>query len=114
MSSTDEELRELARSLSILSDLRVDVWKREVIAKCVKNPDCQSIITLVFKNCQEISYQAFEEEFWQENIAGIVEGADIIGLIFEVKENWKILFLTTDLFEIKVVYTEISVLSTEE
>jgi hypothetical protein len=105
----DEDLTELAHALSLLSDLQVDYWKREVIVECVDNPDYPSTVSLVLKDCKEISYQAFEAEYWEENEKGMVKGADLIGLIFEAIGGQKFLFITTDLFEVKIAYGQIGV-----
>ncbi len=94
----------LGAAASVVSDVNVTGWGSEVTVSCLYNPlDSPKPYQLVFVDCCEIQWQTIELKDVKESTA------DLIGFSAGAEAHQKAAVITTNIFEISIVYGKLVV-----
>ncbi len=88
---------------SLVTSVKVSLWGSEVLIECVYNPEERLPYTLAFKDCREIGWTVHDEEE-----VGELE-AEFFGICLGESSHRKPAVLTTDIFEISILYGSFSI-----
>jgi len=88
---------------SLITKVNVSSWGNEVLIECVYNPEERLPYILAFKDCRDISWTVHDEE-----AVGELE-AEFFGISLGDPEHRKPAVITTDIFEISILYGSFSI-----
>jgi hypothetical protein len=89
----------LVQSLSLITDLRMANWGSDLVLECLDDPQTRRRYQVVYRNCQEIRLSLHDAaEATRE------AEADVIGFLPGKQEFAEPAVLTTDIFELVIVY----------
>ena len=91
------------QTLSLITDVQLRKWGKELVIEGLNDPLNRGQIQLVFKNCHEIRWSLLTDEAEPDT------EADVIGLSLSKAEDGEFAILTTDLFELSVLYQSLEV-----
>ncbi|WP_242723101.1 hypothetical protein [Microcoleus vaginatus] len=83
---------------SLITKVNVSLWGSEVLIECVYNPEERLPYMLTFKDCRDISWTVHDEEAVGE------PEAEFFGITLGESEHRKPAVITTDIFEISILY----------
>ncbi len=98
----DYNLLGLGGFTSLITNVNVSLWGNEVLIECVYNPEERLPYILAFKDCRDISWTVHDEE-----AVGELE-AEFFGISLGESEHRKPAVITTDIFEISILYGSFS------
>ena len=99
----DYNLLGLGGFTSLITKVNVSLWGNEVLIECVYNPEERLPYILAFKDCRDISWTVHDEE-----AVGELE-AEFFGISLGDAEHRKPAVITTDIFEISILYGSFSI-----
>ena len=99
----DYNLLGLGGLTSLITKVNVSSWGNEVLIECVYNPEERLPYILAFKDCRDISWTVHDEE-----AVGELE-AEFFGISLGDPEHRKPAVITTDIFEISILYGSFSI-----
>jgi hypothetical protein len=99
----DYNLLGLGGLTSLITKVNVSSWGNEVLIECVYNPEERLPYILAFKDCRDISWTVHDEE-----AVGELE-AEFFGISLGDAEHRKPAVITTDIFEISILYGSFSI-----
>ena len=99
----DYNLLGLGGLTSLVTNIKVSLWGNEVLIECVYNPEERSPYVLAFKDCRDIRWTVHDEEE-----VGELE-AEFLGISLGESSHRKPAVLTTDIFEISILYGSFSI-----
>ena len=99
----DYNLLGLGGFTSLITNVKVSLWGNEVLIECVYNPEERLPYRLTFKDCRDISWTVHDEEE-----VGELE-AEFFGISLGEPEHRKRAVITTDIFEISILYGSFSI-----
>jgi hypothetical protein len=88
----------VGQSTSVVSALEFLHWGAEVVMHCLYDPDVRRPYTLHFKNCKDVRLQPFEDRIRNGS------EASLIGIALGSEAHQKPAVVTTDAFELSVLY----------
>ena len=88
---------------SLITNVKVSSWGNEVSIECVYNPEERLPYLLTFKDCRDIRWTVHDEEE-----VGELE-AEFFGIALGKPEHQKPAVITTDIFEISILYGSFSI-----
>ncbi|MEG4206814.1 hypothetical protein QUA20_23180 [Microcoleus sp. Pol7_A1] len=94
----DYNLLGLGGLTSLITKVNLCSWGNEVLIECVYNPEERLPYILAFKDCRDISWTVHDEE-----AVGELE-AEFFGIALGEPEHRKPAVITTDIFEISILY----------
>ncbi|MEG4585724.1 hypothetical protein QUA54_10980 [Microcoleus sp. MOSTC5] len=94
----DYNLLGLGGFTSLITKVNVSLWGNEVLIECVYNPEERLPYILAFKDCRNISWTVHDEDE-----VGELE-AEFFGISLGDPEHRKPAVITTDIFEISILY----------
>src|SRR5688572_13045649 len=94
--------------LSLVTDIRVRNWARELVLVCLDDPVTRRTSELVFANCREIRWSLDDAT----SIFTEAAEADIIGFRPGKPSYLEPAILTTDLFELSILYDRLEIRET--
>ncbi|MBF2005504.1 MAG: hypothetical protein IGS49_08560 [Chlorogloeopsis fritschii C42_A2020_084] len=95
----DYALLALGEATSLVTDVMFTKWGSEVVISCLYNPqESSKPYKLIFKDCNEVRWQVIDAEDVQESTA------DLIGFSIGAESHKKPAVITTDIFEISIIY----------
>lgn len=95
-------------TLSLVTDIRVRNWASELVLVCLDDPLTRRAYELVFANCRDLRWSSDETE----SISAEATEADIIGFRPGQASYVEPAILTTDLFELSILYDRLEVRET--
>lgn len=95
----DYNLLGLGGLTSLITNVKVSSWGNEVSIECVYNPEERLPYVLAFKDCRDIRWTVHDEE---EEV-GELE-SEFFGISLGEPEHCKPAVITTDIFEISILY----------
>ncbi|MCU0542884.1 MAG: hypothetical protein MUE44_11915 [Oscillatoriaceae cyanobacterium Prado104] len=104
----DYNLLGLGGLTSLITNVKVSAWGNEVAIECVYNPEERLPYVLSFKDCREIGWTVHDEEE-----VGEIE-AEFFGISLGEPEHRKPAVITTDIFEISILYGSFSIHKEEQ
>lgn len=99
----DYHLLGLGGLTSLVTNVKVSLWGNEVLIECVYNPEERLPYVLVFKDCHNISWNVYHPEDVKE------PEAEFYGISLGESSHRKSAILTTDIFEISILYGSFSI-----
>ena len=99
----DYNLLGLGGFTSLITKVNLSLWGNEVLIECVYNPEERLPYILAFKDCRDISWTVHDEE-----AVGELE-AEFFGISLGDPEHRKPAVITTDIFEISILYGSFSI-----
>lgn len=99
----DYELLGLGGLTSLVTNVKVSLWGNEVLIECVYNPEEHLPYVLVFNDCHNISWNVYHPE----NVKDFE--AEFYGISLGEPDHRKPAVLTTDIFEISILYGSFSI-----
>lgn len=99
----DYNLLGLGGLTSLITKVNVSSWGNEVLIECVYNPEERLPYILAFKDCRDITWTVHDEE-----AVGELE-AEFFGISLGDAEHRKPAVITTDIFEISILYGSFSI-----
>ena len=99
----DYNLLGLGGLTSLVTTIKVSLWGNEVLIECVYNPEDRSPYVLAFKDCRDIRWTVHDEEE-----VGELE-AELLGISLGESAHGKPAVLTTDIFEVSILYGSFSI-----
>lgn len=99
----DYNLLGLGGLTSLITNVKVSLWGNEVLIECVYSPEQRLPYLLEFKDCRDIRWTVHDEEEVNE-----LE-AEFFGISFGEPEHHKPAVITTDIFEISILYGSFSI-----
>ena len=103
----DYKLLGLGGFTSLITNVKVSSWGNEVSIECVYNPEERLPYVLAFKDCRDIGWTVHDEEE-----VGELE-AEFFGISLGEPEHRKPAVITTDIFEISILYGSFSIYKEE-
>ena len=103
----DYNLLGLGGFTSLITNVKVSSWGNEVSIECVYNPEERLPYVLAFKDCRDIGWTVHDEEE-----VGELE-AEFFGISLGEPEHRKPAVITTDIFEISILYGSFSIYKEE-
>ena len=94
----DYNLLGLGGLTSLITNVNVSLWGNEVLIECVYSPEQRLPYLLEFKDCRDIRWTVHDEEEVNE-----LE-AEFFGISLGEPEHHKPAVITTDIFEISILY----------
>ena len=95
----DYTLLALGEATSLVTDVICTKWGSEVVILCLYNPqESSKPYKLIFTDCNEVRWQVIDPGNMQESTA------EIIGISIGVESHKKPAVITTDIFEIFIIY----------
>ena len=94
----DYHLLGLGGLTSLITNVKISIWGNKILFECVYNPDNRLPYTIVFQDCREINWEVYVPEE-----VGEVE-ADLIGIHLGEDAHRKPAVITTNIFEISIMY----------
>lgn len=94
----DYNLLGLGSLTSLITNVNVSLWGNEVLIECVYSPEQRLPYLLEFKDCRDIRWTVHDEEEVNE-----LE-AEFFGISLGEPEHHKPAVITTDIFEISILY----------
>jgi hypothetical protein len=94
---------DLERSVSLITDVRVVEWGRQVIVEALDDPLTRNRLFLVFRDCRDLHWSLHGDESVAET------EADVIGFCTGKGRHREPAVLTTDLFELAIHYGSLEV-----
>ena len=104
----DYNLLGLGGFTSLITNVKVSSWGNEVSIECVYNPEERLPYVLAFKDCRDIGWTVHDEEE-----VGELE-AEFFGISLGEPEHRKPAVITTDIFEISILYGSFSIYKEEK
>jgi hypothetical protein len=104
----DYNLLGLGGLTSLITNVKVSSWGNEVSIECVYNPEERLPYVLAFKDCRDIRWTVHDEEE-----VGELE-AEFFGISLGEPEHRKPAVITTDIFEISILYGSFSIYKEEK
>ncbi len=104
----DYKLLGLGGFTSLITNVKVSSWGNEVSIECVYNPEERLPYVLAFKDCRDIGWTVHDEEE-----VGELE-AEFFGIYLGEPEHRKPAVITTDIFEISILYGSFSIYKEEK
>lgn len=98
----DYNLLGLGGLTSLITNVKVSAWGNEVSIECVYNPEERLPYVLEFKDCRAIGWTVHDEEEVGES------EAEFFGISLGEPEHSKPAVITTDIFEISILYGSFS------
>ncbi|MEG5060484.1 hypothetical protein QUB60_13840 [Microcoleus sp. A2-C5] len=99
----DYNLLGLGGLTSLVTNINVSLWGNEVLIECVYNPEERLPYALAFKDCRGISWTVHdEEEVWELE-------SEFLGICLGESSHRKPAVLTTDIFELSILYGSFSI-----
>ena len=98
----DYNLLGLGDFTSLITKVNVSLWGNEVLIECAYNPEERLPYMLAFKDCRDISWTVHDEEAVGER------EAEFFGISLGDPEHRKPAVITTDIFEISILYGSFS------
>ena len=99
----DYNLLGLGGLTSLVTNIKVSLWGNEVLIECVYNPEERFPYVLAFKDCRDIRWTVHDEEE-----VGELE-AEFLGICLGQSAHRKPAVLTTDIFEVSILYGSFSI-----
>ena len=99
----DYNLLGLGGLTSLVTTIKVSLWGNEVLIECVYNPEERFPYVLAFKDCRDIRWTVHDEEE-----VGELE-AEFLGICLGQSAHRKPAVLTTDIFEVSILYGSFSI-----
>ncbi|MEG4227385.1 hypothetical protein QUA35_20345 [Microcoleus sp. N9_B2] len=99
----DYNLLGLGGFTSLITKVNVSFWGNEVLIECVYNPEERLPYMLAFKDCRDISWTVHDEEAVGE------PESEFFGITLGEPEHRKPAVITTDIFEISILYGSFSI-----
>ncbi len=99
----DYNLLGLGGLTSLVTNVKVSLWGNEVLIECVYNPEERLPYVLAFKDCRDIMWTVHHEEE-----VGELE-AEFLGISLGESAHRKPAVITTDIFEISILYGSFSI-----
>jgi hypothetical protein len=99
----DYNLLGLGGLTSLITNVNVSLWGNEVLIECVYSPEQRLPYLLEFKDCRDIRWTVHDEEEVNE-----LE-AEFFGISLGEPEHRKPAVITTDIFEISILYGSFSI-----
>ncbi|MFB8798144.1 MAG: hypothetical protein U7126_28835 [Microcoleus sp.] len=99
----DYNLLGLGGLTSLITNVKVSLWGKEVLIECVYSPEERLPYVLGFKDCREISWTVQDEDEVSE-----LE-AEFLGIYLGEPKHHKPAVITTDIFEISILYGSFSI-----
>jgi hypothetical protein len=99
----DYNLLGLGGLTSLVTNIKVSLWENEVLIECVYNPEERFPYVLAFKDCRDIRWTVQDEEE-----VGELE-AEFLGISLGESAHRKPAVLTTDIFEVSILYGSFSI-----
>jgi hypothetical protein len=90
----------VGQSASVVSALELLHWGGEVVVHCLYDPHVRRPYTLHFKNCKDVRLQPIEKG------VGDSSGTSLIGIALGKEGHQKPAIVTTEAFELSVLYEE--------
>ena len=103
----DYNLLGLGSFTSLITNVKVSSWGNEVSIECVYNPEERLPYVLAFKDCCDIGWTIHDEDE-----VGELE-AEFFGIYLGEPEHQKPTVITTDIFEISILYGSFSIYKEE-
>ncbi|KAF3885150.1 MULTISPECIES: hypothetical protein, partial [Nostocales] len=94
----DYYLFKLGGQTSLITSVMVSLWGNKVLIECVYNPTERLPYVLVFQDCRDIMWTVHDSEKLHEM------EADLIGFSLGVESHQKAAVITTDIFELSIIY----------
>jgi hypothetical protein len=94
----DYNLLGLGGLTSLITNVKVSLWGNEVSIECVYNPEERLPYVLAFKDCRDIRWTVHDDEE-----VGELE-AEFFGISLGEPQHQKPAVITTDIFEISILY----------
>ena len=88
---------DIRHSLSLVTSLHVGRWGNELVVEGFDDPLTRRQVRLVFRDCREIRWSNYE-------VAPSEIEADVVGLCVGQSNYREPALITTDLFELSVLY----------
>lgn len=89
-------------ALSLVTQVQLTQWGKELLFEFLDDPIDRQTYSLNFKDCLEIHWQNYTEGHSQD------EEADLIGILLGKDNHQEPAIITTDLFEVSVLYGSFS------
>jgi hypothetical protein len=99
----DYNLLGLGGFTSLITNVKVSLWGNEVSLECVYNPEERLPYLLAFKDCRDIRWTVHDEEELGE------PEAEFFGITLGEPKHRKPAVITTDIFEISILYGSFNV-----
>ena len=93
----------LAQTISLVTAVQVRHWGGELILECLDDPQTRRPSHLIFTNCREIRWSLHDPEAVPDY------EADVIGFCPGQAEYAEPVVLTTDIFELTVLYDQVEI-----
>jgi hypothetical protein len=95
----DYHLLRLGDLTSLITSVNVSLWGNRVSVECVYNPTEERLpYVLIFQDCHDIKWSVHNSDEVNE------KEADIIGFSIGAESHKKAAVITTDIFEISIIY----------
>lgn len=95
----DYALLALGQASSLVKNIEVTQWGNAVVVSCLYDPlGFSKLYQLIFKDCHEVKWLVIEPGDAQESTA------DLIGFSMGAESHKKAAVITTDIFELSIVY----------
>jgi hypothetical protein len=98
-----ETLPGVTQPISLITDVQLTNWGGELVLECLDDLLTRRPFQLVFTNCREIRWSLHDPE------ATPAEEADVIGFCPGQAEYIESAVLTTDIFEVTVLYDRVEI-----
>lgn len=97
----DYALLNLGKAASVVTNVQVTKWGSNVVVSCLYDPlGSSQPYQLIFRECSEVRWQMIELENVQESTA------DLIGFSIGTEAYQEAAVLTTDVFELSIIYSD--------
>jgi hypothetical protein len=87
---------------SLVTDIEIGDWGSELVLSCLDDPLTRRGYEVVFRGCREIRWSLYDA-------ASDATEADVIGFCAGTPEHAEPAVLTTDLFELSVLYDRVEI-----
>lgn len=95
----DYALLALGKATSLVTNVLVTKWGSDVVVSCLYDPlGSSKPYQLIFKDCHEVRWQVVEPGDVQDSTA------DLIGFSIGAESHREAAVLTTDIFELSIIY----------
>ncbi|MBC6421518.1 MAG: hypothetical protein GDA43_09900 [Hormoscilla sp. SP5CHS1] len=94
----DYHLLGLGGLTSLITNVQISMWGNKILFECVYDPEKRSPYMIVFQDCREITWEVYVPEEVGE------AKADFIGIHLGEDAHKKPAVITTDIFEVSIMY----------
>ncbi|MGK7905564.1 MAG: hypothetical protein AB4352_29990 [Hormoscilla sp.] len=83
---------------SLITNVKISMWGNKILFECVYDPENRSPYRIVFQDCREITWEVYvPEEVGEAEV-------DLIGIHLGEDAHRKPAVITTDIFEVSIMY----------